>query len=286
MSDIIKYPRTLHLRGSRLQPGDDATGQVSLRDISPEATLVWEEKIDGGNAGVSHEGPSFAGSAEVDVGFDRGRQLLQSRGHVLQGGPRERQFDLFKAWAQTHEDDLWRILRDRFVMYGEWAYARHSVYYDRLPHLFLEFDLFDKKEGVFLSTPARRAVLDGSPVVSVPVIHEGAVPKGDVSGLVKHSLYKSADWRQAQRAAALSTGQDPEEVERQGDDSDLMEGVYLKVEVGDRTVGRYKWIRPSFQQAIVDSGSHWAQRPLLPNKLAPGVDIFASPEPSPKGPGR
>lgn len=260
--EIIKYPRTLHLKGSRLQPGDTDHGQVRLGDIAPEANKVFEEKLDGANSGVS---------------FHLGHLLLQSRGHALMGGARERQFDLFKAWTQTHEEDLHRILSDRYIMYGEWMYARHSVYYDRLPHLFMEFDVFDKREGYFLSTPVRHAMFDGTPVVSVPVVHQGDVPKGDPARLVGPSLYKGPDWREGQRAAALASGQDPDRVAREGDGSDMMEGVYLKVEIGDRTVGRYKWIRPSFAQAIVDSGSHWAQRPILPNRLAEGVDIFAAP---------
>jgi hypothetical protein len=51
-----------------------------------------------------------------------------------------------------------------------------------------------------------------------------------------------------------------------------MEGLYLKVEEGGRVVERYKWVRPEFLQAILDSGEHWADGPIEPNRLAdPGV---------------
>ncbi|HYE40796.1 MAG TPA: DNA ligase, partial [Ramlibacter sp.] len=39
--------------------------------------------------------------------------------------------------------------------------------------------------------------------------------------------------------------------------------------------GRYKWVRSDFVQAILDSGSHHSQRPMLPNQLAEGVDLYA-----------
>jgi hypothetical protein len=33
-------------------------------------------------------------------------------------------------------------------------------------------------------------------------------------------------------------------------------------------------VRADFLQAILDSGSHWAERPIIQNQLAPGIDIF------------
>lgn len=48
------------------------------------------------------------------------------------------------------------MLGARYVMYGEWLYAKHTVYYDMLPHYFMEFDIYDKENGSFLGTAARR----------------------------------------------------------------------------------------------------------------------------------
>ena len=44
-------------------------------------------------------------------------------------------------------------------MYGEWLYAKHTVYYDALPHYFLEFDIYDKEQAIFLSTKKRKELL-------------------------------------------------------------------------------------------------------------------------------
>ena len=162
MTAMKKYPRTPHIEGSRLQPGDEDLGQVPFAEIRGRA-LVVEEKIDGANSGVSFD--------------DRGQLQLQSRGHFLTGGPRERHFHLLKTWAATHQDGLREALGARYIMYGEWMYARHTVFYDWLPHYFLEFDILDRETGAFLDTPSRRALLEGLPVVGVPVLHAGALQK-------------------------------------------------------------------------------------------------------------
>ena len=58
------------------------------------------------------------------------------------------------------------------------------------------------------------------------------------------------------------------------DDADLAEGLYIKAEAEGRVVGRYKFVRASFLQA--DANSDWRARPLLPNQLRAGDDIFGT----------
>ncbi len=257
---IYKYPRTPHIEGSRFQPGDEDLDCVPFADLQGKSIVV-EEKLDGANAGVS---------------FDRsGRLLLQSRGHFLDGGARERQFGLFKTWATTHQRILWELLSDRYVLYGEWLYAKHTIFYDALPHYFFEFDLLDTETGEFLSTDRRREMLRGSPVVSVPVLWSGTAESVErLQSLVTRSLYKTGGWRERLFAEAGSRGQNLDLVRRQTDDSDLSEGLYIKVEAEGRVEGRYKFVRASFLQAVFESGDHWMDRPILPNQLRAGCDIF------------
>ena len=40
-------------------------------------------------------------------------------------------------------------------------------------------------------------------------------------------------------------------------------------------LARYKLVRHDFTQTILDSGSHHSTRPLIPNQLAEGVDLYA-----------
>lgn len=259
---ILKYPRTPHLQGSRLQPGDEDHSQVPYSGIVGKWISV-EEKIDGANAGIS-----FSNDAEL---------ILQSRGHALTGGARERHFNIFKRWAQDHEGVLFDVLTDRYVCYGEWMFGAHSVYYDLLPHYFLEFDVLDRKTGKFISTPRRRELLAEVPVTSVPVLYEGPAPK-HLQELLQHigmSSFKSSRWRATLDEECRRQGLHPARFAANLDPSDLMEGLYIKIETGEETVGRLKWVRQDFVQTILDSGTHWLDRPIVPNRLAPNVDIYA-----------
>lgn len=260
MLTLYKYPRTHHLEGSRFQPGDEDSQSISFAALAGRH-LVIEEKLDGANAGICFD--------------ESGRLWLQSRGHFLTGGSREKHFDLFKRWAATHVDALRGVLGQRFVLYGEWLYAKHTVFYDRLPHYFLEFDVLDTETGAFLSTEERRTLLHGLPVTSVPVLQTGAFRSlAAVIALLATSLYKSPTWRESLNAVAQTRGFRPEQVWQETDSSDLMEGLYIKVEEGRQVVERYKFIRASFLTTVLDSGSHWLRRPILPNQLGQGVDIF------------
>jgi len=258
---VVKYPRTYHLQGSRLLPGDDDASQVSIESLAT-AQLVIEEKLDGANAALSFS--------------SEGALRLQSRGYLLAGGPRERHFAMFKTWAATIRDALHPVLRDRYVVYGEWLYAKHTVFYDALPHWFMEFDVWDRESACFLSTPRRHALLAGTPIVSVPVIHEGVVHnEGALRGMIMPSLYKTKDWREVLSRKAASQELDVQRVLRQTDPHVEGEGLYIKHERDGAVVGRYKFIRPSFSQAVIDSDGHWLDRPIIANELADGVDILA-----------
>jgi hypothetical protein len=251
---IHKYPRTRHVEGSRLGPGDEDLEAAPFADLAGSKHLVVEEKIDGANAAVSFDAS--------------GKLWLQSRGHFLTGGAREKHFDALKPWAHAHADVLRARLGDRYVMYGEWVYAKHTIFYDALPHYFLEFDVLDTQDGTFLSTPRRRELLEGAPVASVPVLAQRSFTRlNDLVALVGKSAFKTASWRERLAEAG-------ERAVAETDPSDEMEGLYVKVEEDGRVAARYKWVRKSFLTSVVDSGSHWLSRPIVPNRLAEGVVLF------------
>jgi len=257
---IRKYPRTQHLTGSALQVGDHDLAQIPFGELRGRP-LVVEEKVDGANSGISF-------TAE-------GGLLLQSRGHYLTGGPRERHFAQLKTWASAHQYTLWEALRDRYLVYGEWMYARHTIFYDQLEHYFLEFDVFDKQTQTFLSTERRRALLGGLPIRSVPVLHHGEVPnRKALVSFIGPSRYRSPDWRDVLRETATRLGQDADRLLRETDATDLMEGLYLKVEENGVVTARYKIVRAGFHDTIAAAGGHWHDRPILPNQLAEGIDLY------------
>lgn len=263
---LQKYPRTAHLEGSRLQPGDEDMQSAPFSQLVGRS-LVVEEKIDGQNAGIS-----FGTAGEL---------LLQSRGHFLRGGAREASFAPLKGWAQRHRAALHDVLGARYVLFGEWCYAKHTVFYDALPHWFLAFDLYDKEHDLFVDTPTRRRVLAGAPVVEVPVLAmKSFTSLAEMLTLLGPSTCKTPAWRTALRAAAEQVAHlDVERTVTETDDSDEMEGLYVKVEEGGVVVDRLKWVRPSFLQAVFASDSHWFDRPIVPNGLRAGVDLFAGAQP-------
>lgn len=257
---LMKYPRTRHLQGSRLQPGDEDLSQIPFSAILGKH-LVVEEKIDGANSAVSF-GPD-------------GELLLQSRGHYLTGGCRERHYNLFKQWANLHMDALFAVLGTRYILYGEWMYAKHTVYYDRLPHYFLEFDILDRETGRFLDTRTRHEMLRNSPVVSVPVLAEGEFQtKDQLTALLGRSNYIGPDHIAQLREACRRLGLDEARACRETDATDFMEGLYIKVEEDGQVVDRMKYVRPTFYQAVQLSQSHWQERPIVPNALAASLQTL------------
>ena len=259
---LLKYPRTPHLQGSGLAPDDKETVPYSRLT---GRLIVVEEKLDGANVGIS---------------FEQGGLHVQSRGHYLnleQSGGRERQFNYLKLWAKTHETTLHSVLGDRYVLYGEWLYAKHSVFYDALPHWLCEFDVYDREDACFLDTAARMALLQAAPIVSVPVLYQGTAPQRlkALQALVQPSLAKTSTWKNSFATACQRAQLDEALCWQQTDHADESEGLYIKVEESGQVVARYKWVRPGFVQTILDSGSHHSERPIVVNALREQVDIYA-----------
>ncbi len=256
-SDFVKYPRTPHLAGSGIQRGDEEMDTVPFA-VLRGLHLVVTEKMDGANCGIS-----FAPD---------GTPRLQSRGHYLTGGGRERQFDRLKAWTGTHAAALYAALTDRYILYGEWLYAKHTTFYTRLPDYFLAFDCYDHQTGMFLATPTRAALLAAVPFVrSVRVAHAGPLVSPEtLPRLVGPSPFVGADAAVRLRAACAARGLDAERVLAESDLSGAMEGVAVKVEANGVVQARYKYVRPGFRQTLDASGSHWASRPIIANELEGG----------------
>ena len=255
-----KYPRTPHIEGSRQQPGDEDLDSVPFSLIANEYVVI-EEKVDGANAAISFDA--------------QGQLLLQSRGHYLTGGPRERHFNLFKQWAHSHYAALWDTLGDRYILYGEWMYAKHTVFYDKLTHYFLEYDLLDRSSGKFLSTKARRELLTGLAIASVPVLFEGKLQSHkQLVNLLQQSHFIRNGHIDRLRELCLEQGLNPVLAIQQTNQSSLMEGLYIKVETPELTIDRYKYVRADFLTTILQSESHWLNRPIIPNQLQIGVDLF------------
>ncbi|HEY0757265.1 MAG TPA: RNA ligase family protein [Ktedonobacteraceae bacterium] len=261
MNELYKYPRTQHIEGSGIQQGDEDLDVVSLREFAGRF-LVVEEKMDGANSAISFT--------------TDGHLQLQSRGHYLSGGEREKQFHLLKTWAHRYTLELWEALSERYIMYGEWLYAKHTIFYTDLPHYFMEFDILDKSSGLFLSTARRQAFLRDLPFVSsVKVLYEGSVNNlRMLKELVGPSHFMLRDQKQLLAELCAQRGLDFTRALKETDTSGIMEGLYIKVEEEGVVKERYKYVRNGFLQTVFASESHWIDRPLLPNYLQAGRELF------------
>lgn len=241
MFTIPPYPRTLHVGES----GGGSKHHCPFDDVAG-AHLVVEEKVDGSHCGL---------------GFDTDAELRVFSRNTLLERPVRSDFRMLDAWAQLHVDALWEVLGERYVLYGEWALVTHSIFYDALPSYFLEDDVFDRRTKRFLCTARRRRLLEPLPSVfgcPVEVLYEGAVDDAsELRGLVGPSRYKSPSW--PERCPSL------EGVE----DSDAMEGLYIKVECDGVVERRLKWVRPGFLQHIAQAQGHWRERAEVRNQLLP-----------------
>ena len=260
---IRKYPRTPHLEGSRLQPGDEDLMQIPFDTVAGKVITV-EEKIDGANSAVSFDAD--------------GKLLLQSRGHYLTGGYREKHFQFMKTWAQAQQQALHERLGSRYIMYGEWMYAKHTIFYDALPHYFMEFDIYDREQGVYLDTEARHALLSGLPVCSVPVLARRAFRTlEELTALLGPSHYIRPGHIERLAAYCDANGEDTAVRVAETDSSTTMEGLYIKVEENGQVIDRMKFVRASFLQNVAQSGTHWLNRPIIPNQLDKPIEALYEP---------
>ena len=239
--DFVKYPRTPHLFGSKGTDDDKHLGPEESRAFIADSSLIVDEKLDGTNVGIH---------------FTRsGRMVLQCRGHEITEGMHP-QYDLFKQWTAVKRPVLEAMLTDRFILYGEWLYARHSVHYLRLPHFFFEFDIYDKDAEQFHSLEKRLLMLQGSGVITVPVLHRGAASLDQLQSFIGSSAFDS-------RFDNPITGQTDK----------LMEGLYCRTESNGAVSGRAKMVRTEFVEKVKRS-DHWQHQAMVPNQLREGVDIW------------
>ena len=77
INQILKYPRTRHLEGSREQAVDEDLKCVSFEEIRGKF-LVLEEKVDGANCGISFDtsGKCCSRAEGITSTADMGRNSL------------------------------------------------------------------------------------------------------------------------------------------------------------------------------------------------------------------
>ncbi len=221
-TDFFKFPSTPHLA---VLPGveirDDKVLTESERQEFLRHELTVEEKVDGANLGLSFDGD--------------GNIRPQDRGGYLHL-PGSGQWKNLSAWLARHIDKLFDHLSDRYILFGEWCYAQHSIFYNRLPDWFLGFDVYDRHAERFLASAYRDYLLDKMDIYKVPCLARGRFALSELQGFLTQS--KLADGPP--------------------------EGIYLRIDREGWLESRAKLVRPAFLQKI---DRHWSCSALRPNRL-------------------
>ncbi|KAH9910490.1 ATP dependent DNA ligase [Epithele typhae] len=231
---LFKFPRTPHLLDLGAATSDDVViSRSPLPSVdaspAPDTHVVVTEKVDGANMGFS-------------LSADRASVVVQNRSHFV-NPTSHAQFRALGAWLARHDEALRRVLgRDalfaqRFVLFGEWLAATHSIAYSRLPGLFVAFDLYDRSAERWADRRTLEGLLAGTGIPLVPLVHEGRM-------LEEEELRRAVE-----RPSLFYDGP--------------VEGVYVKVERDGWVVSRGKVVRADF----ITGNEHWSKGPLQLNTL-------------------
>lgn len=159
---FFKYPRTKHWINNGAVSRDDLILTSSEANQFLNQFIYVEEKIDGANFGISIEPDTYA-------------IRYQNRSRYVNADTHE-QFSKIPKWESAYGNSLYQILEPgRHILFGEWLYMKHSIFYDKLPSYFVAFDLFDKKENKFYSRDELVKLLSATDISIVPLIFQGSL---------------------------------------------------------------------------------------------------------------
>lgn len=220
--DFFKFPSTPHLATlAGVDIRDDKVMSEFERNEFLQHELIVEEKVDGANLGISFD--------------SEGNIRAQNRGAYLHL-PDSGQWKHLGGWLTSRKELLFEHLVDQYILFGEWCYAQHSVFYNSLPDWFLGFDIYDKQSGHFLSLHRRDGLCKKMQIFQVPVIASGRFTFPELVKLFSQSKLTDQP----------------------------SEGLYLRFDQGEWLALRAKLVRPAFIQSVEQ---HWSRAAIKPNRL-------------------
>lgn len=217
----IKFPSTPYIEFDKNNTRKDKVlSPIEVERVLSEEIYI-EEKIDGANLGIS-------------FGND-GKIMLQNRGSYLYS-PFEGQWKILEHWVKKYEDKLFDALLDEYILFGEWCYVTHSVYYECLPDWFVGFDVYDKNSDRFLSVEKRNQIMKQIGISKVPMLGKGMFTLEQLKVFIGKSKFGS----------------------------NICEGIYLRQDKDGFLKYRAKIVREDFQQKI---DIHWSKKEIKHNKV-------------------
>lgn len=177
------------------------------------------EKMDGANAGIIRYRDTFH---------------LQKRGSLV-GESEHKQFNFFKGWSYQNYDKIMQIPKGT-ILYGELMYAKHTIFYDRLPDYFLAFAWLDKGKNKYYKWEEMKSLCDNIGFHTVPLIHQGYADRMELFDMIPNVSHYG---------------------------SNMAEGIVVW---NHKKEMRGKVVRAEFQK-FMDNSGHWAKRRVVKNEI-------------------
>jgi len=229
--DIPHYPKTNHLPFSKEKDILEDSDRKNFIHLEGKK-IVIEEKVD---------------AQAIGLFFNEGLLYLLFRGQYYCSQKNisiPKELKNCYEYLKNNEELFFEILLEEKIMYGEWMEYNHTINYNKLPSFFLEYDIYDKKEKIFLSTNKRLELL--KPYSELNSVHV----------FQTLSQFDYSSFRSIINSNKLS----------QYGDNLPHEGFYVKVEDDEKVLERFKWIEPKFFNDVI-SDKHWREKLLKKNIL-------------------
>ena len=210
---MFTFPKTPYIYSETVR--DDKVLNKEERNAFLSNVITIEEKVDGYNLGISFD--------------DEGELLLQHRGAYVDD-PK------IHEWIKPKTDDLFDNLMNRYILFGEWCYYKHSIHYTELPNFFLGFDIYDTLLDKFYCITDRNYFLNKINIHPIPLIDIGIFT---LENLQKYLITPSHF-------------------------GPIKEGLYLRLDGEDFIEDRSKIVNSNFTQNI---DIHWTKEPVIRNKI-------------------
>ena len=158
---------------------------------------------------------------------------------------------------------MYQVLGDepgKYILFGEWMFAKHSLEYVRLPDYFIAFDIYDCASRRFLrcGSCTCQQFIDSNSIIS-RALRDGLLADTSIS-----TVPLIAEGRFTSKQQLLQLLDMPSQFY-----DGPVEGIYLRVHDAEGVYleDRSKLVRADFIQGITE---HWMSRELVRNKLAYG----------------
>ena len=185
-----KWPKTFRILISEI----NVKGKYYLSDDQVKLLLAGEvsitEKVDGCNVGIIKTKDGFR---------------LQKRGGLV-GLSEHPQYNMLKAWSQNNYNKLIQ-LPENTILFAEFLYAKHTIFYDALTDYFLAFDLYNYKERKHYHRDELTKLCDTLGLCYVPEVARGHFKKTELFKLIpKVSNFSTTEKAEGIIVAKLKDG--------------------------------------------------------------------------------